>query len=230
MPESSFRKCFRACALIGSMVLVPLASADTVEPIPTVLPDDGVFALPDTCIVPVCLGNIGLSNFNDTNFSLSGGNELATSDVSLTADAFNNVSGMPGMFIAPVTLNGQIDITYFSKGALSEPGTFNDQITFLDLTGTLNGHSIEAMLNPMQPSTGQTTVTPIGGTPPQFKVNSSFDVFAELSIDNGPFIPGPERVANLTATPEPAYYGATGILLAGLIALRVVRSKRSARA
>jgi hypothetical protein len=212
------------------MVLVPLVSADTVELIPTVLPADGIYTLADTCIAPVCLGNIALSNFNDTSFSISGGNELATSNVSLTADAFKDVSGTPGMFIAPVTLNGQIDITYFSKGALSEPGTFNDQITSLSLTGTLNGHSIEAMLNPGLLSTGQTTVAPIGGMPAEFRVSSFFDVFAELSIDNGPFVPGPERVATLTATPEPAYYGATGILLAGLIALRALRSKRSARA
>jgi len=157
-----------------------------------------------------------------------GGNEVTDSTVTLTANAYQNVGGTPGAFISPVTLNGQIDITYFDRTAFSETGTFSDQITSLDLTGSLNGHTIQAVLNPGKSSTGQTTVTNVGGNPMEWRFGSYFDIFTELSVDGGPFVPGPERVADLGVTPEPTYYGAIGVLLAAMLVRRAVRRKSPA--
>ncbi|HEY3824126.1 MAG TPA: hypothetical protein VGL82_06185, partial [Bryobacteraceae bacterium] len=209
-----------------------LAFADIVEPTPVVLPATSIYTLANTCIPQVCLTNLELTNFTDINDSLSGGNELVTADVSLIGNVFQNAGGSPGTFISPIQLNGQIDITYFSKDALSEVGTFQDQITLLNLDGSFTGltgtHQVSAELNPNQPSTGQTTIEPVPGShPPVFQIGSFFDVFTELSIDNGPFMPGPERVANLETTPEPAYYGAVGLLLAGILIQRAAKAKRA---
>jgi hypothetical protein len=53
-----------------------------------------------------------------------------------------------------------------------------------------------------------------------FKITSFFDVFAELSIDGGPFVPGPPRPLNLA--PEPASLTLTigGFLVAAGLALK----------
>ena len=55
------------------------------------------------------------------------------------------------------------------------------------------------MLNPASAILRVTTVDEVPDG--QFRVDSFFDVFAELSIDGGPFVPGPVRQADLV--PEP---------------------------
>jgi len=100
--------------------------------------------------------------------------------------------------LGPVTLSGPINITYFGRSTLTALGTFTSQITFLNFTGTFNGHTIEAMLNPASPSLGMTSVNEVPGG--QFRVDSFFDVFAELSIDGGPML----EVAAMTSVPGAA--------------------------
>jgi hypothetical protein len=66
-------------------------------------------------------------------------------------------------------------------------------------------------------STGKTSVDALGEGGP-FQIGSFFDVFAELSIDGGPFVPGPPRHTEVTAAaPEPGTTGLAVIGLAGLI-------------
>lgn len=230
------RNGFRACLLTASLFLVPCAFADLFEPDPFVPPADSVYTVANTCVSVLCLENITISNFTNITSQIVGGNQLTKADVSLNASAFQNTSpgtppGTPGNFIGPIQLNGEMDVTYFNKTTASEFGTFSDKITFLDLSGTFHGltgtHTITATLNPNEASTGQTTVTRIGTEPPEFRISSFFDVFAEISIDGGPFVPGPGRVAQLGETPEPAYYGAVGILLAAMLVRRVFKPKSS---
>jgi hypothetical protein len=225
MSRPASRNRLGACLLTASLVFAPLALADVFEPSPLVPPADSIYYVPNTCVSVVCLENITISNFDVTSNQIIGGNEVTDSTVSLMANAFQNVGGTPGMFIGPVTLTGQIDITYFDKTSLSETGTFSDQITLLDLMGSFNGHTIQAILNPGESSTGQTTITNVGGTPPEWRFGSFFDIFTELSIDGGTPVPGSERVAQLGETPEPAYYGAIGVLLAAMLVRRAVRLK-----
>jgi len=217
----------RNCLLIFYVLSIPALWADLL-PSPALPPVNSVYVLDDTCISAVCLKDITLSDFNVTSSLISGGNELTSSTVDLKANAYQNVGGMPGVFIGPVVLSGDIDITFFSRDTLSEPGDFSAQITSLDLSGSFSGltgqHTAEAMLNPSNPSTGETSVEPADGH--GFQITSFFDVFAELSIDNGPFIPGPERTAHLSETPEPAYFGLVGAALILLAAHRIVKARR----
>jgi hypothetical protein len=76
-------------------------------------------------------------------------------------------------------------------------------------------------LNPSQPSSGVTTIQQLSSD--SWQVSSFFDVFAELSLDGGPFVPGPMRTASLT--PEPANYIPIGAGLAIIFFWRA-RAKR----
>jgi hypothetical protein len=73
------------------------------------------------------------------------------------------------------------------------------------------GHTIEAMLNPLNPSVGVTSVTQLGEG--LFQIDSFFDVFGRVSIDGGPFVDGPVRHADLVPEPAtfiPAFLGMAG--------------------
>lgn len=226
MPQSAVHNRARACLLAASLIFAATAFAGVVQPSPSVPPEFGFYAIPDTCVSVVCLENIMFGNFTGTTASIVGSDELTTSNAELTAAVFQNVGGNPGLFISPLLLSGPVSITYFGKTALDEVGTFNDQITSLDLTGTFNGHTAEIILNPAQNTTGQTTITHLGGEPPAFRIDSFFDVFTELSIDGGTFIPGPERTADLT-TPEPA---SAAFAMVGLLTAAVCRLRRRQKA
>jgi PEP-CTERM motif len=130
---------------------------------------------------------------------------------------YTDNNGMPGTLIGPLTLFGPIGIFYAGRMNNSELGTFSSSMTELDLTGTFNGlmtHSIEIILNPTMTTSGPTTVSELASQFPdgEFRVSSFFDVFAEISLDHGAFMPGPERT--FTLTPEP---GSISLLALGLL-------------
>jgi len=233
MQQSHSRNLVRACVLgaSASLFFAPAVFAGIIASSPELPPANAVYTVPDTCVSVVCLENIQLLNFDTTGSQISGGNELTVSNVDLTANLFANDSGVPGMFISPIELTGQVDITYFAKNTFSEQGTFDAQITSLDLSGSFTGltgmHQINVMLNPADQSTGMTTIMLLPGPPPAWEVSSYFDVFAELSVDNGAFVPGPVRTASLA--PEPASYVPLGAGLAMIVLLGVGRAKRLTR-
>ena len=209
--------------LVASILLIPAASASVIQPTRTLPPAAGVYNVPDTCIMPVCLGNITIANFVVTSSTITSGNEVSESNATLKADVFENIGGTPGLPIGPVVLTGSIDFIYFGRSSLGLLGTFNARITGLDLSGTFNSHTAQAMLNPDMESTGVTTINeaPEGG----FLVTSFFDVFGELSIDGGSFVPGPPRHADLNQVPEPATFGLVAIAL--FAGARFRRSRRA---
>lgn len=236
MPQLLVRAFVRVCLLTASMSLSvsPVVFADVLDPTSAVPPPNSFYSIPNTCISVVCVQNIHLTDFNTISHVLSGGNELTVSNVDLTANLYQNVGGMAGMFISPIILTGQVDITYFSKPSLLGTGDFSTQLTSLDLSGSFTGltghHTLDAILNPSQMSTGETSIEQISSGPDVFQISSFFDVFTELSIDGGPFVPGPERVATLEATPEPGYYFpiGIGIAFAAVRRARVARRRRIA--
>ncbi len=233
MPQRLSRNLVRVSLFTASIFLSfsPALYADVVDPTSALPPANSVYQVPPTCVSVVCLKNIQLSNFNTFSSAIIGGNEVTMSNLDLTANLFQNIGGVAGPFIAPITLTGQADITFFSKTSLGGVGTFSAQITSLDLSGSFVGltgpHTIAAMLNPAMASTGETTVTLISSLPDEFRISSFFDVFAELSIDGGPFVPGPERVGVL-GTPEPGYYVPIGIAFALILLRRLVKARRPA--
>jgi hypothetical protein len=105
------------------------------------------------------------------------------------------------MFLGHGTAGAPIGILYAGRMNNIQLGTFPSSLTELDMTGTFNGLWFEVILNLNKTSMGPTTVWAPPGTP--YAVSSFFDVFAEISIAGGPFMPGLPRTLTLT-TPEPS--------------------------
>jgi hypothetical protein len=111
-----------------------------------------------------------------------------------------SVGGSPGM---PFTLTGPVSVIAYGRTSDSELGTFNTQMLSMDLTGSVGGHSVEVMLDPNQSTLGQTTIAASGN---MFHITSFFDIFTEISLDQGAFVPqtnGP-TVVTLGTIPEPS--------------------------
>jgi hypothetical protein len=216
-----------ALLLIAMTAGLNLAQAGIVQPTDTLPPPTGVYSLPLICIATVCLENATVSGFNNTSDVFSGGNELVTSTATFSADVYQDNSGNPGAFLAPLSAGGTMDFTYFDRGPSTPLGTFNAQITALDFAGTFLGHPFEIEQNPSQASTGITTINEVPGITPMYQVTSFFDVFLDVSLNGGPFVPGPQRQANLSGTPEPL---SGWCMLAGLASLVGLRLRRIAAA
>jgi hypothetical protein len=58
-----------------------------------------------------------------------------------------------------------------------------------------------------------------------FRVDSFFDVWTELSIDGGPFVPGPVHHTTLTGVPEPGTVMLAGFGVLALLAGRIRRAR-----
>jgi hypothetical protein len=114
------------------------------------------------------------------------------------------------MPVGPLQLTGPISFEFFGRNTLIKQGTFVSQITSLDLSGTFGINTAEIKLNPGMASLGQTTIKEIGNS--TFRVDSFFDVFTELSIDGGPFVPGPGHPFELVPEPGTLFFAGFGIL------------------
>jgi hypothetical protein len=96
-------------------------------------------------------------------------------------------------------------------------------MTQLNISGLPGGAMIR--IDPVNPSTGITTVTPVGGG--MFMMNSFFDIFTDLSLDGGQtWTPanGPAHEV-LVPSPEPS----TWLLLVSGAALALLARWRRSR-
>ena len=212
---------------IALTVGLTVAHAGIMEPTAALPPPDGIYTLPTTCITPVCLENISVSGFQITSDMLTGGNEEVDTNAVFVADVFLNSGGSPGAFQGPLSIPGTADFTYFGRSLTTPLGTFTAQITSFDFAGTFEGHAFEVTLNTADTSTGQTTINELGVG--QYQINSFFDIFAEVSLNGGPFVPGQEQTLDLTGLPEPGSAGLAGfgLLLLGLVGLTLRRRLRN---
>ena len=108
-----------------------------------------------------------------------------------------------------------------------------------DFSGEFNGHTIVARLNSTKTSSGITSIKAIiipdsipgVNVTRVYEVDSFFDVWPEVSLDGGPFIPGPMRTAKLTSPeaviPEPSSVGFALFGLAGVAVLSTLRRRKA---
>jgi hypothetical protein len=168
----------------------------------------------------IVLSQIEHHAFSNIQRSTSGGNEFETFNSVLDGQA--SINGSPNI---PVTLSGPVQVEVFGKAGMTT-GTFSTHMLSMDMTGTVAGHEVEVTLDPANSTTGQTIIADQGGG--LFRIDSFFDVFTEISLDQGPFIPqnnGPSLV-QLSTVPEPASLILFGVGAAGTVIGSKLRRRR----
>jgi hypothetical protein len=191
------------------------ANGSVLQGTPSLPPTTGAYGLHATvCLLGGCIVESDVGNLTPTSSVFTGGNQMITATGVLNAQVFDNVGGTPGAFIGNLTLTGDLAITYVGRTSNTQIGSFTSLLTAFDFSGSFNSHTIQSQLVTGQGgNSGITTITPRGQ---DFVVDSFFDVFPAISLDGGPFVPGPERHVELEAAPEP---GAAGLALLGVIGL-----------
>ena len=205
--------------LLGSAhasVIMPTASLPLIG-IPYVSPGAGAgcFTIATACVNPGPF--IQTSVVSDM---FSGGSQQivanVTYDATLTPPGLDNIIGS-------VALVGTVDETVVNRTSNSETGTFTVDITGLTLSGPLSlpgspldGRTLLVNLDTSNTSSGATTITPDGGV---FRIDSFFDVFAEITLELPPPLTSPSTSVGpilTVAVPEPSTWALMLLSFTGL--------------
>jgi hypothetical protein len=122
--------------------------------------------------------------------------------------------------IAPIELTGTAEQLVIGRTSPTETGSWNTELVSLSLSGSVLGFPVTVGLDPANPSVGETSITPIG--PNQFRINSFFDVFVEITVDGTTPLTttlGPIHAEAVQAVPEPSSIAAIAIALPIMLAL-----------
>jgi hypothetical protein len=212
------------CLGLACLLAVSSASAGVIQNDPTLPPTNGAYGLHATaCLLAGCIVESDIDNLVPISSLIVGGDQLVTASGSLSAAVFQNQGGVPGPPIGTFMMSGTLSITYVGRSSQTELGTFTTLLTSFDFMGSFNSHTVQSQLNFAQGgNTGITTISKIQGAD-GFLVDSFFDVFAELSVDGGPFTPQPERHLALESTVPEA--GNAVLILLGLAGFAAVAWK-----
>ena len=128
----------------------------------------------------------------------------------------NSITGGP----QPVSASGPVQTIVFGKTG-NVTGSFDTEMLQMNLSGNtpLGGFMIRE--SPTKQSLGHTSIQNIGGG--EFRIDSFFDVFTELSIDGGAtWMPSTSGPGHVTLVPEPSsmVLCGLGIVAVGLAAFR----------
>lgn len=171
-----------------------------------------------TVVTPGGGGNPGDANDEIETFS---SNLVAQMDV-VQFPSGTSVIGGP----QPIFANGPVTTIVLNR--LLSPdgtGTFDTEMLQLNLSGNFGGTPFMIRESPTLASTGQTTVTDIGGG--LYRIDSFFDVFTELSLDGGlSWMPSTNTThtapyaGHVNLIPEPSGMALTLLGLVGLLGFR----------
>ena len=157
----------------------------------------------------VILADLRHHSFTDVVREADGADEIETFNSILDAIAF--VGGYPG---APVRLTGPVTTRVRNKVG-NTTGEFQTEIMSMSLVGNVGGMDVEIRESLDYSSPGVTRITDLGGE--LYEIDSFFDVFTELSVNGGPFLPA-ENVGRMELCPEPATMAM--LIVGGLAVLR----------
>lgn len=97
------------------------------------------------------------------------------------------------------TLTGPVTTRTFGKIGHTT-GTFDTEIVSMSLSGSVGGYDIQIRESPTLASLGGTTITDLGGG--LYEIDSFFDVFTELSVDGGAWMPQLNAAARIVLVPS----------------------------
>jgi hypothetical protein len=121
--------------------------------------------------------------------------------------------------LGTVSFQGTIGETIFGRTNATQLGTWNTEITSLDLTGMFQGSTLRVSQDTDNESLGGTTIAEVSE---EFLITSFFDIFVDIELASVPPLTtgrGPLH-AELQAVPEPGSLTLFLLPLAGLAALR----------
>ena len=174
----------------------------------------GCFTLVGACVTPGPFVQTAATSV------FLGGNQLIKAEATYSATLTTIIGNT---IIGSVSLTGTLYEAVFGRTSNSETGSFATDVASISLSGPLslpgtplNGYTLSLALNPADTSSGVTTITPDG---PLFKIDSSFDVFVDASLEDpmGNVIASRDLPEiTLVAVPEPSTWAMMLLGFAGL--------------
>jgi len=135
--------------------------------------------------------------------------------------SFNSVVTGQVSFDAGTTWNpfmgsGLVTVRITFSGHSGNTDMYSTEMLGLNVSGGALPPGVMLRESPTLASTGETTIADLGDG--DFRIDSFFDVFTELSLDDGmTWMPSTEPAVHMSVTPEPA---TLGLLMLGGLMLR----------
>ena len=161
----------------------------------------------------VCIdgGITTLTSPSSSSFDVSGQHITSAADFSGTVTDLSHVP------LVPVTLSGTVEQLVQGRTSSTDTGSWTTDLVSVSLFGTLLGDTVTVTLDPGQTSSGTTAITALG--PNQFRIDSFFDVFVELSLAGPITLTTTLGPIHVEAVPEPSSIAVIATALFAMLAL-----------
>jgi len=177
----------------------------------------GCFPVAGVCVVP---GTVTFDSIVSSSFNALG------QDIVVDASYAGKLTTVGNVPIGPISLTGTVEEEVLGRTSATELGSWVTDLVGLALSGPVLGHTLTLTLDGAHPSTGTTSITQLSTNEqnPEFRIDSFFDVFVDLSLDTTPPLDAKRGPMHLTLAPVPEP-SSLALLAAALLALPALRRR-----